>query len=260
MELSQRIKQARLEAGLSQRQLCGDRLTRNMLSLIENGSARPSMETLRYLAKQLGKPMGWFLEEQAVVSPNQARMALARDCWRAGDGEGVLAALTDFQGPDETFDAERGLLGYLATLLLARQAVEDGRLPYAKDLLVRAGQCESPYITAFQEQERQLLLARAGEPAVLDMDGFLLARAQQVLASDPGRCLEILQAAQERHAARWLWLAGQARFARQEYADAAENLTAVEGLYPKAVAMLEVCWRELGDFKKAYEYACKGRK
>ena len=35
MELGQRIKQARLEAGLSQRQLCGQRLTRNMLSLIE---------------------------------------------------------------------------------------------------------------------------------------------------------------------------------------------------------------------------------
>ena len=64
MELGQRLKQARLEAGLSQRQLCGEEITRNMLSLIENGSARPSMETLRYLASRLGKPMGYFLEKQ----------------------------------------------------------------------------------------------------------------------------------------------------------------------------------------------------
>ena len=70
MELGKRIRQARLEAGLSQRQLCGEQITRNMLSQIENGSARPSMDTLRYLAAQLGKPIGYFLEEQAVTSPN----------------------------------------------------------------------------------------------------------------------------------------------------------------------------------------------
>ena len=50
MELGEKIKQARLEAGLSQRQLCGDTVTRNMLSQIENGSARPSMDTLRFFA------------------------------------------------------------------------------------------------------------------------------------------------------------------------------------------------------------------
>ena len=48
MELSQKLKQARLDAGLSQKALCGDQITRNMLSQIENGSARPSMDTLRY--------------------------------------------------------------------------------------------------------------------------------------------------------------------------------------------------------------------
>ena len=57
MELGQRLKAARLEMGLSQRQLCGDVITRNMLSQIENGSARPSMDTLRYLAAQLGRPI-----------------------------------------------------------------------------------------------------------------------------------------------------------------------------------------------------------
>ena len=50
MELGDKLRQARLDAGLTQRQLCGDRITRNMLSQIENGLARPSMQTLRYLA------------------------------------------------------------------------------------------------------------------------------------------------------------------------------------------------------------------
>lgn len=257
MELGERIKQARLEAGLSQRQLCGQRLTRNMLSLIENGLARPSMDTLRYFAKALGKPMGWFLEEQ-TVSPNQTAMLEARRCWDAGDGEGVLAALEDFQAPDENYEAERSLLSYLARLSLAEQALNEGRRPYALHLLEQAGQVSSPYI-AHLEQARQLLLARAGQPASLNCDEVLLARAQQVLEEDPARCMTILQAAEDQNAARWQYLAGQARFAMKEYAAAAEYLRSVEAVYPRAVAMLEVCYRELGDFKKAYEYACKGR-
>jgi transcriptional regulator with XRE-family HTH domain len=68
MELGEKLRQARLEAGLSQRQLCGEEITRNMLSLIENGSAKPSMKTLQYLAARLGKAsaifwkkLPWFL-------------------------------------------------------------------------------------------------------------------------------------------------------------------------------------------------------
>ena len=68
MDLGQRLKNARLEAGLSQRQLCGDVITRNMLSQIENGSAKPSMDTLRYFSQILGKPISFFLEEDAFLS------------------------------------------------------------------------------------------------------------------------------------------------------------------------------------------------
>ena len=259
MELGQRIKQARLEAGLSQRQLCGEVITRNMLSLIENGSARPSMETLRYLAARLEKPMGWFLEEQAVVSPNQSCMADARHCWSSGYAIGALEALEAYAAPDDTFDSEKGLLCYLACLSAARQALEEGRLPYALHWLEKAAQEQSPYITAQQEQGRQLLLARAGERADLHDDEVLLARAQQLLETDPRRSLEILQAAGDQNAARWQYLAGQAQLALGSYEAAARALSAVETVYPQVIPLLEECYRELGDFKRAYEYACKAR-
>ena len=45
MELGEKLRLARLEAGMTQRQLCGDEITRNMLSQIENGTARPSMRS-----------------------------------------------------------------------------------------------------------------------------------------------------------------------------------------------------------------------
>ena len=62
MSLGEKLRQARLEAGLSQRALCGEEITRNMLSRIENGAAQPSMRTLQYLAAQLGKPLSFFLD------------------------------------------------------------------------------------------------------------------------------------------------------------------------------------------------------
>ena len=78
MELGEKLRLTRLEAGLSQRALCGDEITRNMLSRIENGAARPSMKTLGCLAARLGKPVSYFLEEDTVCSPNQEIMAAVR--------------------------------------------------------------------------------------------------------------------------------------------------------------------------------------
>ena len=65
MDLAGKLRQARLEAGLSQRQLCGDRITRNMLSCIENGTAQPSISTVVYLAGRLNVPAGFLLAEES---------------------------------------------------------------------------------------------------------------------------------------------------------------------------------------------------
>ena len=125
MELGEKIKQARLEAGLSQRQLCGDAVTRNMLSQIENGSARPSMDTLRYFAARLGKTLSYFLEEDAVLSPNQQVMRNAREAYDGGNWEAVLETLKEFRQPDDLFCRERDLLETLAALELAQTALKN---------------------------------------------------------------------------------------------------------------------------------------
>ena len=57
MTMGEKLRQARMEAGLSQRRVCGDRITRNQLSLLEHDRVGPSLETLQYLAWQLGKPI-----------------------------------------------------------------------------------------------------------------------------------------------------------------------------------------------------------
>jgi transcriptional regulator with XRE-family HTH domain len=49
-----RLRKARLQAGLTQKQLAGDRYSKAYVSALENGSSKPSMAALNYLATRLG--------------------------------------------------------------------------------------------------------------------------------------------------------------------------------------------------------------
>ncbi len=60
MTLGQKVRELRLSKQMTQKELAGDCITRNMLSQIENGSATPSMKTMEYLAGKLEKPLGFF--------------------------------------------------------------------------------------------------------------------------------------------------------------------------------------------------------
>ena len=60
--LGQKIKKARLDLKLTQQDLAGDFITRNMLSKIESDIATPSLKTLQYLTKRLNKPISYFLD------------------------------------------------------------------------------------------------------------------------------------------------------------------------------------------------------
>lgn len=60
--LGQKIRELRLIKQMTQKELAGSQITRNMLSQIESGSATPSVKTLEYLAGVLGKPVGYFID------------------------------------------------------------------------------------------------------------------------------------------------------------------------------------------------------
>ncbi|MBN2851910.1 MAG: helix-turn-helix transcriptional regulator [Clostridia bacterium] len=65
MTLGLKIRELRMSRQLTQKELAGDFITRNMLSQIENDQANPSISTLEYLAKQLRKPVGYFLDDDS---------------------------------------------------------------------------------------------------------------------------------------------------------------------------------------------------
>ena len=261
MELSQKLKQARLDAGLSQKALCGDRITRNMLSQIENGSARPSMDTLRYLAQQLGKPISYFLEDTAVTSPNQALMEQLR---QAAPSD-ALHLLGQYQAPDPTFDRERWLLEALTCLTLAEDALTQNKPAYARSLLERAAVAGSrtPYYTPDNERRRLLLCWQAGvsdvEPQLPDLSAELLLRAEAVLATDPAKCTSYLSCVTEQ-TPHYHYIKARMHFAEKAYADARPHFEAAWDHAPVACCRcLEDCCREMEDFAGAYFYACKLR-
>ena len=63
MLLGEKIKKHRLIKGITQEELASDKITRNMLSSIENGRANPSLSTLTYLAEALSLPLSYLLSD-----------------------------------------------------------------------------------------------------------------------------------------------------------------------------------------------------
>lgn len=259
MELGQRIREARLAAGLSQKALCGDTITRNMLSLIESGKAKPSMQTLRYLAEQLGKPISYFLEEDAILSPNQQFMAAAKQAFSEKRYKDCLNALSGYT-PDGIFDDEAMLLQDLSLLELAEAALADHRHIYAKELLNRM-----TFQGIYRQEDRKIaqlyLLSKAGASVDLPaMDEVLLIQAQSHFRQGGyDRATNLLQAIETKTPQTHLLL-GQIAAARKEYQAATEHLLLAEEAFPKeTVPLLEQCYRELEDYKMAYTYARKLR-
>lgn len=69
-ELGKRIKEARLAKKMTQSELVGTFITRNMLSRIESGNACPSVKTLEYLAGRLDLPAGSLISDETPDIPD----------------------------------------------------------------------------------------------------------------------------------------------------------------------------------------------
>lgn len=225
MELGEKIKAARLAAGMSQRQLCGEEITRNMLSLIENGSARPSMKTLEYLARQLGKPLSFFLDDHAE---------------------------------------EKTRLGEIwCHMAQAEAALGQGKTELARELLQKA---ESGLPEA--ERKRLLLLSRlpGADPMEIcrklpSQDEELLLRAEVAFRQKKwNRCGVLLAAMEDWEHPVAIRMSGHLQMAHGHYKEAIPILLRIEEIWPQETARdLETCFREMGNYQKAYEYACKQR-
>ena len=65
-KLGERLREARIASGMSQAQLGAPYFTRAHVSAIELGKIRPAMRSLEHMAKKLGKPASYFLDDADV--------------------------------------------------------------------------------------------------------------------------------------------------------------------------------------------------
>jgi transcriptional regulator with XRE-family HTH domain len=80
--IGERLRKARLAAGLTQQQLAGERYTKAYVSALENGLSRPSMAALNFLAGRLGVSASALINEQpATWARLEADLALASGNW-----------------------------------------------------------------------------------------------------------------------------------------------------------------------------------
>lgn len=121
-KLGRKIREARLAKRLTQSEVVGDFITRNMLSQIESGTATPSMKTLEYLSKVLSIPMVQLVAgDDPIETLVQAKNALAQG---QADSAILLAGNLTHDLHDES-DA----IAARAHLVLARQYAQ--QLEYA---------------------------------------------------------------------------------------------------------------------------------
>ncbi|MGN0979635.1 MAG: helix-turn-helix domain-containing protein [Candidatus Avoscillospira sp.] len=284
MTLGEKLRRTRLERGLTQSQVAGSHMTRNMLSQLENDSASPSVKTLEYLAAVLEVSVGWLLGEEGGAAGAAEIADQARRLYQAADRRGCLELLQahpEAQGEEcrlllirsalscgwEDFAAGRtqaaethGKLAASAcqgSLYAGPAELASANLLLARCLLQRGGDAEA-CVQVFQaqckalglEEGRHLLLAR-----------YHLSRQHTQAAERELWSVSDLSQASK---AEYLLLRGKLEVQKERYRDAVLYLRQAEqepdlplAQQKEIFALLEQCYREQEDYKQAYAYAAR---
>jgi tetratricopeptide (TPR) repeat protein len=129
--IGERLRKARLKAGLTQQSLAGDRYTKAYVSALENGLVNPSMVALEYLAGRLGTTASQLIaDDHQGWSRLEADLLLASGQWQAA-ADAYAALLPEAVDPISRADIMRGAAEALSRLdrleeagEMAQQAIE----------------------------------------------------------------------------------------------------------------------------------------
>ena len=282
MTLGQKLKQTRLARGMTQSQVVGDRITRNMLSQIENDLASPSVGTLEYLASVLNVRLSWLLadeQEEAEAGRTQRLRELLK--------RGEYAACLDL-APEHTPDDEQALALAMAAAQCAQRALEAERFDTARhlarqgllwnsgsvyesaeltlhlrDILARCAQRTGPgqEEAAFTEYRNAYAAQSARVRYHLAMARYQLECGKTAAAEAE---LQAVPAPPEENRAEYRILQARLAAATGRYAEAMPALRRAEasGPLPKLLERellqtMELAARELQDYKTAYECAAR---
>ena len=285
MEIGEKIRSIRLSKKMTQSELAGDQITRNMLSLIENGSALPSLQTVVYLADRLSIPVGLLLSSKSeeLIYLKMTRLAKIKGAFERKDYRlCVDMCLELIEMSIDAHDDELLLLLAECHFGIAVEEFNIGKLHnacrefdeackfgmqtlYNCDRILSSAAKYFDYMRGLSPTLTSEYESDTDECAALVLDEFCkyaviseeLDRGECALAE---RYLESVIRTDESYAAH-IKARLDMRAANYEEARAIlERLIGGDALACRAItyrifADLEQCCRELGDYKSAYEYS-----
>ena len=142
-ELGRRIKEARLAKKLTQSDVAGTFITRNMLSQIESGAANPSLKTLEYLTSVLDIPIQALMPdgkgEENCVNSDSPLLQKLLDCKRLySEGEYSQAVKAAEELADSELSDEAFAVTARSYITMAEKAEKQGDLSAAADYANKA--------------------------------------------------------------------------------------------------------------------------
>ena len=284
MNIGKRIRELRISKLMTQADLAGDCITRNMLSCIENGSANPSLSTIVYIAGRLGVPAGFLLAEQGdeMAFRKMSNLSNIKKAYTTGDVQSCRSlCLSGCPEPDDEIslllancDAEIAAEEFWSGRLRSSCRFFDEALSYAEKTIYSTDAIEAEIRVYFRFMER---ISHTLYSDLLDEEKALSVKSNSIIskyldALDALDCddtsvahalIEELSQADENsffkaHLQNKLLIIQknykQAQKALQQLLQDNETpLNKIE-LYT-VLGDLEICCRENEDYKNAYRYA-----
>ena len=274
MNIGEKIKMLRTQKLMTQSELAGKEITRNMLSRIENGAAQPSLDTLRYIAERLNVSAGFLLADEADESIyfKHTGMTEIKAAYLMGNYRICLDMCRRYAVTDD----EIGLILAECNLELAIEEFDQGRLRAACEYFDAAVEscAGTVYNTAhivsvaaayfrymrkisatlgsnvIDENEQRIWSAFTNDFCVY-AHAFLAESENEAVIELPCGAPYALHVEATRH------------MKNSDFPKAYEclhQMFIIDESIPKPMMYLvfcdfEICCREVGDFKGAYEYS-----
>ena len=279
--IGEKIKHLRQSKLMTQQELAGDKITRNMLSTIEHGTALPSLPTAQYLAERLGVPVGYLLADAKDEAAYRKMLHIAniRHAFSAGDYSGCLSLLNTIFGGAE--DDELLLIRAECEFGAALHALDKGWLRYAVHAFDRAlsAAAKTVYDTAHLRCRTALYFRYLlGVSPTLGSDVLDVAEIEEARAlGDPLSEYIIALEGLEKGNCEWadayikrypdslysVRLATLLLIEAGDYKEAQAKLEALLAreeltfgiLFYEVFGDLELCYRKNDDYKRAYEFS-----
>ena len=272
MTLGQKIRALRKEKGITQSELAGEEITRNMLSSIEGDKALPSLPTLLYLAERLEVSAGYLIDPEATAWEQKKRRFLpaVKAAYKNGN---YKEALRLYKRDLAEQDDEVALLMADASMRYAMQLLHMGKLLSAERTAGEAlSFCEATCFPTFHI-EAGATLVRAITTNVqspkyeVTASAFTALRDAAVFEDLYHYTSEQTEGYHFRDAYYAAHIAARELIAKGQRADAIKALEALEAkktekgfsvlVLFRVYADLELCHKELFNYEAAYRYSAK---